>query len=116
MAIAFSVHSWTARFFAAKCTLGSEKNFASHHFHRVPADANVDYTVIAARCQHKNSAGPVHFDPLLDKNTLVGLSHAMGHHPRRGAARGRPCGWIFAVVEHHPGVKASLSVHGFKGY
>src|SRR5258708_11599137 len=66
----------------------SEENFTSHYLHRVPPDANVDYTVIVARCKRENPAGSIHLQPLLDENPFIGLCHAVRHHPRSSATRG----------------------------
>src|SRR5580704_5535489 len=65
-----------------------EENFAAQNFNRVPADAHVNYPVIAARGPHKNPAGPVHLDALFNKHSFVGFGYAVRHHPSRGAAGG----------------------------
>jgi len=54
---------------------------------------------------HENPARPFHLDTLLDEHAFVGLSHAVGHHPRGGAASCGSGGRVLPVVEKHPRVR-----------
>jgi len=56
--------------YRGECRFYLQKNFTSHYLHRLPANANVNYAVIVARCKHKNPAWPIHLQPLPDENAL----------------------------------------------
>src|ERR1700733_9988758 len=91
----------------------SEKKFSSPEFKCGASDTYVNYSVMAAAGAHKNPARPQHLDALFDQNALIGLSHAIGNHPRRSAARGRSGRTHFGAVEHHARVQTSRRINRF---
>jgi hypothetical protein len=77
VAIALSAVVVDHKRYRCECEFCLEKNFTPHYLHGVPPNANVDYTVTVARCEHKNPAGTIHLDSLLDENALLGLCHTV---------------------------------------
>ncbi len=67
----------------------SEEHFAAENLDNIFTDTHINHSVILPGSAHKNPAWAFHFDALFNENPLVGLGHAMRHHPGRSAARRR---------------------------
>ena len=65
------------------------------------------------RRAHKNVAGTVRFESLLDQNLLVTGSYAVRDHPGSTTSGGGPCCGIVSVVKNHTGVKAGFVIDSF---
>jgi hypothetical protein len=98
-----------------------ECNFAAKNFYTISTDTHIDDMVITlvvvsialARRAHKNVAGTVHFEALLDQNLLIASSDAVRDHPRGTTSGGGPCCRIVSVVKNHTGVKAGFGIDSF---
>src|ERR1700677_91792 len=70
-------------------------------------------SLAVARRAHKNVAGTVRFESLLDQNLLVTGSDAVRDHPGGTTSSGGPGCRIVSIVKNHTGVKAGFGIDIF---
>ena len=97
--------------------LDCERDLAAKNFYTISTDTHIDHIVILtiffSAGAHKNAAGTVHFETLLDHHLLLALSNAMRDHPGGAAPRRRSGRRIVAVIKNHAGVDPGFRVDRF---
>src|SRR5260221_12984584 len=90
----------------------SEGEFSAEHFRCVSAHADVAHCVALACGAYKDLALAMNFPALFDERLLVGLRHAMTHHPCSRAPGCRTCGRIFPILKKAARVQAGFGILG----
>jgi hypothetical protein len=102
-------------FFSAFPRTKSEKDLSANCFDNISTDTHINHSVIPLRSADEDATWTLHFNSLFDQYPFLGLSNAISHHPRGGAASRRAGRRILPVVEDHARVQPGLGVYRFPG-